>query len=175
MRRRRFPLGIFARFVYIAWALACLVLGWMTIEGRGFVHDWAVARAQNPCATLKAAADRGEPGAHAAWSACLTSERNQPGAKAAQVERLAAVFQQDRAAIAVTFTAIFIAGLVVFYALLWVVSAVRETAVYQDWFRLGRGGSAHWAGVLAFRRNSWHVMDWFGSKARIFLGHTAHK
>lgn len=69
---------------------------------------------------------------------------------------------------------LYVGGLAVSYALMWVVSAVRETDWYENWVRRGQGGSARWGGVLAFLKYAWWRIK-LNPKAPIYLGRTLHK
>ena len=126
MRHYRFGLGLVARAVYILWALVCLGLGWLAVEGYEVF----------------------EPSGAAAPD---------------EIKRF--------------FFWLFIGGLAVFYALMWSFSAVTESDPFREFFRLGRGGSARWGGVLAYWKHSWKRIKWWprGNKAPVFLGRTMHK
>lgn len=69
---------------------------------------------------------------------------------------------------------VYIAGLAVFYPLMWLIAAGLEHKIYEKWFRHGGGGSARWGGVLAFRKYGWRRIQ-RNPKAPIFLGKTLHK
>ena len=175
LRQHRIGLGLVARAVYIFWALACLGLGWLTLQGYDFFHSSGIEREAITgvfflvfLSGVWFIYDQDlSVSALVIWVlACFVL-----GWLSLQGYDFFVSSDIGPGGIKWVFFLVFLGGLPLLYALIWGVSAFFESDTIEKWIKHGGGGSARWSGVLGFGRCSWSQC----TKAPIYLGRTLHK